>query len=99
MDVSIIAGAVAGRFAGAAVADAIIDGSKEDFTDKNGNFMNKKATTFKGFSIASETLIGASATSFLTVGLALTTNPAGWIILGSGAVAGLVAWDIKSWWK
>ena len=92
----VIAGGVAGGFAGAAVADAIIDGSKEDFTDENGNFMEDKAGAFKGWSVTSGVGLGAGATALLTFGL---TNPVGWVCLGLGAVAGLVAWGIKSWWK
>ena len=92
----VIAGAVAGGFAGAAIADGIIQGSPNDFTDENGNFMKDKANTFKGFSVTSGAGVGAGAAALLTFGL---SNPVGWACLGIGAVAGLVAWGIKSWWK
>lgn len=92
----VIAGGVAGGFAGAAVADAIIDGSKEDFTDSDGKFMKTKAKHFKTTSVISGVGLGAGATALLTFGL---TNPVGWVCLGLGAVAGLVACGIKAWWK
>ena len=94
--VGVIAGGVAGGFAGAAIADGIIQGSPNDFTDENGNFMKDKANTFKGFSVTSGAGVGAGAAALLTFGL---SNPVGWACLGIGAVAGLVAWGIKSWWK
>ena len=92
----VIAGGVAGGFTGAAIADGIIQGSPNDFTDSNGNFMKDKANTFKGFSVTSGAGVGAGAAALLTFGL---SNPVGWACLGIGAVAGLVAWGIKSWWK
>ena len=92
----VIAGGVAGGFTGAAIADGIIQGSPNDFTDENGNFMKDKANTFKGFSVTSGAGVGAGAAALLTFGL---SNPVGWACLGIGAVAGLVAWGIKSWWK
>lgn len=91
-----IAGTVAGGFAGAAVADAVINGSTKDFTDSDGNFMKTKAKHFKTTSVISGAGLGAGATALLTFGL---SNPVGWTILGVGAAAALVAWGIKAWWK
>ncbi len=92
-----IAGTVAGGFAGAAVADAFINGSTKDFTDSDGNFMKTKAKHFKTTSVISGAGLGAGATALLTFGLA--SNPIGWTILGVGVAAGFVAWGIKAWWK